>query len=48
MIGYIQFENETKIGNLELDFCKSSNEAYNTIVLAGENGCGKTTKVPPN
>lgn len=42
MIGYIQFENETKIGNLELDFCKSGNEAYNTIVLAGENGCGKT------
>lgn len=42
MIGYIEFENETKIGDLELDFCKSSNEAYNTIVLAGENGCGKT------
>jgi len=42
MIGYIEFENETKIGDLELDFCKSSNEAYNTIVFAGENGCGKT------
>ncbi|MGN0711796.1 MAG: AAA family ATPase [Anaerovoracaceae bacterium] len=42
MIGYIEFENATKFGDLELDFYKNENEAYNTIVLAGENGCGKT------
>lgn len=43
MIGYIKFENEIKIGDIELDFFKNKNEVYNTIVLAGENGCGKTT-----
>lgn len=42
MIGGIKFENETKIGDLELNFCKNESEAYNTIVFAGENGCGKT------
>lgn len=42
MLGYIEFENQTKLGDLKLDFLKNENEAYNTIVLAGENGCGKT------
>lgn len=42
MIGYIKFENKRKIGDIELDFFKNQNEVYNTIILAGENGCGKT------
>lgn len=42
MIGYIEFEDEPRIGDLELNFLKNDNEAYNTIVFAGENGCGKT------
>ena len=42
MIRYIEIENATKIGDLELDFGKCEDEVYNTIVFAGENGCGKT------
>lgn len=42
MLGYIEFENVAKLGNLKLDFFKNDKEVYNTIVLAGENGCGKT------
>lgn len=42
MIGYIEFEKEYKIGNLKLDFFKNQDEAFNTVILAGENGCGKT------
>lgn len=43
MIGYIEFEDARKIGNLALDFCKNNGGAYNTIVLAGVNGSGKTS-----
>lgn len=42
MIGYIEFENAIKLGDLKLNFLKNDKESYNTIVLAGENGCGKT------
>lgn len=42
LIGYIEFENQPKIGDLSLNFYKNENQAYNTIILAGENGCGKT------
>lgn len=42
MIQYIEFENHRILGNLKLDFAKNENEAYNTIVFAGENGSGKT------
>lgn len=31
------------LGNLELDFSKSDGSVYETIILAGENGTGKTT-----
>lgn len=30
------------LGNLELDFTKPDGTAYNTVVIAGENGSGKT------
>ena len=38
----IEFINNQKIGNLKIDF--STNGTINdTIILAGNNGCGKTT-----
>ena len=36
-------KNHRSLGNLELDFSKPDGTVYNTIVLAGENGTGKTT-----
>ncbi len=43
MIRKIKWNNHEVLGNLELDFSKSDGSIYNTIVLAGENGTGKTT-----
>lgn len=43
MIRKIKWDNHGFLGNLELDFSKPDGSAYNTIVLAGENGTGKTT-----
>ena len=43
MIKEIQWDNHPVLGNLLLDFTKPDGDLYNTIVLAGENGCGKTT-----
>ena len=43
MISKLKWKNYNALGNLELDFSKSDGTAYNTIVLAGENGTGKTT-----
>lgn len=43
MIKRIKWNNHEVLGNLELDFTKPDGSAYNTIVLAGENGTGKTT-----
>jgi len=43
MIKTIKWNNHEILGNLELDFTKQDGTAYNTIVLAGENGAGKTT-----
>lgn len=43
MIKKIKWKNHTSLGNLELDFTKPDGSIYNTIVLAGENGTGKTT-----
>jgi len=31
------------LGNLELDFTNSTGQPYDSILFAGENGCGKTT-----
>ena len=35
--------NDKRLGDLFLDFSNEKGEPYSTIVLAGENGCGKTT-----
>ena len=43
MIKKIKWNNHEVLGNLELDFTKPDGSVYNTIVLAGENGTGKTT-----
>ncbi|WP_157844760.1 ATP-binding protein, partial [Enterobacter hormaechei] len=40
----IKWNNHTVLGNLFLDFVNSqTNKPYNTILLAGENGTGKST-----
>ena len=43
MIKKIKWKNHNILGNLELDFTKEDGTIYNTIVIAGENGTGKTT-----
>lgn len=43
MIRKIKWNNHDILGNLELDFTKPDGSIYDTIVLAGENGTGKTT-----
>ena len=43
MITKIKWNNHDILGNLDLDFTKRDGSVYNTIVLAGENGTGKTT-----
>lgn len=43
MITSIKWNNHEVLGNLELNFQKEDGTAYNTIILAGENGTGKTT-----
>ena len=43
MIKKIKWRNHQILGNLELDFTKTDGGIYNTVVLAGENGTGKTT-----
>ena len=43
MIKEIKWNNHPILGNLVLNFCKPNGGIYNTIVLAGENGTGKTS-----
>ena len=43
MIKRIKWKNYQALGNLELDFCKADGTPYSTIILAGDNGTGKTT-----
>ena len=43
MIIRIGWNNHKVLGNLELDFNNSSGKPCNTIVIAGENGTGKTS-----
>ncbi len=38
----IKFEDHQILGNLELDFTNGNGKTVDTIILAGENGCGKT------
>jgi len=39
----IKFENHPILGNLFVDFCDNSGKPVNTILIAGENGTGKST-----
>lgn len=40
----LKYKNHNILGNLELDFVNpATNQPYNTVVLVGENGTGKTT-----
>ncbi len=43
MIKKLKWKDHYSLGNLELDFKKNDGTAYSTVVLAGENGTGKTT-----
>ena len=43
MIRKLKWNNHDVLGSLELDFTKPDGSIYNTIILAGENGAGKTT-----
>ena len=43
MILGIKWKDHKVLGNLSLDFRKSDGTPYNTIVIAGENGTGKTS-----
>lgn len=37
------FKNHPVLGNLTLDFCGPDNKAVDTVIIAGENGTGKST-----
>lgn len=39
----IQFVEHPILGNLSLDFCDADGKPVDTILIAGENGCGKST-----
>lgn len=43
MIKRIKWDNYNALGDLELNFSKPDGTIFNTIILAGENGTGKTT-----
>ena len=43
MITRLKWNNHEILGNLELNFTKNDGTPYSTIILAGENGTGKTT-----
>lgn len=43
MISKLKWNNHYLLKNLELDFTKADGSIYDTIVLAGENGTGKTS-----
>lgn len=42
MIKKIKWKDSNVLGSLELDFTKPDGTVYNTVVIAGENGSGKT------
>lgn len=43
MIKEVKWKSYAALGDLVLDFTKPDGGIYSTIILAGENGCGKTT-----
>lgn len=42
-IRYLKFVSHPILGNLMLDFCDEEGKAIDTIIIAGENGTGKST-----
>lgn len=43
MITKLKWKNHPILGNLELSLTNALGKPYNTVILAGENGTGKTT-----
>ena len=43
LIAKVKWHNHPVLHDLELDFCNSAGEPYDNIILAGENGSGKTS-----
>lgn len=41
----LKLSNHPVLGNLELDFTDSSNKAVDTVIIAGNNGIGKSSLV---
>ena len=39
----IEIKNNPILGNLKLDFTDTKGNIVDTVIFAGENGCGKTT-----
>ena len=39
----VNFVNHPVLGNLKLDFCDQNGNAVDTVIIAGENGTGKST-----
>lgn len=39
----VKWDNHPILKKLELNFVKSDNTTYNSIIIAGENGVGKTS-----
>ena len=39
----IKFKNHPILKNLELDFCDANGNAADTVIIAGENGTGKSS-----
>lgn len=39
----IKFKNHPILKNLELNFCDANGKAVDTIIIAGENGTGKSS-----
>src|SRR4051812_19418470 len=43
LIRSVRFTNHPALGSLSIDFTDpATNEPFDTVILAGENGCGKT------
>lgn len=41
----INFINHPVLGNLDLNFCDNRGKSVDTVIIAGENGCGKSTLI---
>ena len=39
----LKYKDHPILGNLELDFTTDGDRPYDSVILAGNNGCGKTT-----